>query len=161
MNWLQKTSNEDLFDMDISFPQKIKQDPPQQESIILTLYRGLDLDLDNLEKSGNQYILSPHKSEQGLIWFSRDLSVAEGRGDWILTYPLKVIKHFERIYYDDGSVYNQIPDEINQICNPTENCRFYGGIELPEGWFFSYKNEKHIVSSIPIRITRNMLQKKS
>ena len=32
------------------------------------------------------------------------------------------------------------------------------GYELPEGWFFSYKTEKHIVCTIPIIITQNMIQ---
>lgn len=160
MNWLQKTSN-DLFEDMFNTPsrQEVRRDPPQQEPITLTLYRGFDASLNELERSGDGFILSPHKSEQGVIWFSRNIEDANWRGQWLLTYPLQVIKHTERVYYDDGSHSDDIPDSVHAQCSPSENCRFYGGIELPEGWFFSYKVEKHIVCSIPIRVTEDMLQR--
>ncbi len=158
MNWLKKISDGVLDDLFDSTPREIiKRDPPSQEPTTIELYRGFDADLSELEQTEDGYVLSPHKSEQGVIWFSRNKNDADWRGQWLLAYPLQAIKHFERVYYDDGSHYDNIPDEINNMCNPTENCRFYGGIELPEGWFFSYKVEKHIVCSVPLRISREML----
>ena len=38
-----------------------------------------------------------------------------------------------------------------------ENCRFYAGIELPEGWYFSYKVQKHIVCDTPIVVSPDMI----
>ncbi len=155
LSWLQKYSFDDMFNGPSR--QEIRRDPPQQESVTIQIYRGFDANIDQLERVGDSYILSPHKSEQGLIWFSQNIDIANWRGKWLLTYPLEVIKHYERIHYDNGEYYDDVPEEIKAQMNPTENCRFYGNIELPEGWLFSYKVEKHIVCTIPLKITREML----
>ena len=34
-------------------------------------------------------------------------------------------------------------------------------LELPEGWFWSYKTQKYIISSKPIIISRDMIKKDS
>jgi len=68
LNWIQKTADnilDDMFKMDPN--QEVRKDPPKQESITLTLYRGFDADLDNLERLNDNFILSPHKSEQGVM----------------------------------------------------------------------------------------------
>jgi len=163
MNWLIRAADntDRTFDDIFSVPSRreIRRDSPQLVPINLTLYRGFDADIDKLEKSGDAFILSPHKSEQGVIWFSRKKDDAVWRGKWLLTYSLEAIEHVERVHYDDGSYYDAIPQQIRAACSPTENCRFYGGIELPEGWFFSYKVEKYIVCSVPIKITKDMLER--
>jgi len=177
MNWIQRLSQTDLswilsgpsedsrvgqesgtdsFQDMFNAPsrQEVRRDPPQQESVTLTLYHG-----SKWKELGNDLVLDPNKSEQGALWFSLQTDDAKWRGPWLVTYPLKVIKHIERVYYDDGSTYDDIPKQIKNVCEPIENCRFYSGIELPEGWFFSYKVEKHIICTIPLKINRDMLQR--
>tara|TARA_R110000824_G_scaffold33443_3_gene107176 strand:+ start:734 stop:1249 length:516 start_codon:yes stop_codon:yes gene_type:complete len=137
----------------------IKVDPPATREVTLTLYRGLDADMDSLEKRGDGYILSPHKSEQGAIWFSQYLDVARGRGEWIIKYPLKATKHYERRHKEDGDYYDVAPETGDD--NPLENSKIYGGVELPEGWLWSYKTEKHIIATKPIVLTSDMFKKDS
>lgn len=138
---------------------------PKQESIILTLYRGFN-HLPNPNPDGT-YTLSPDKSEQKSLWFAHNymnirespLEFAKSYGKYLLTYPLKVTKHFQIVSYDNNKEYYHLtPKEIQDKTNTLENCRFYSGIELPEGWLFSYKTEKFIVCTIPITITKDMLK---
>ena len=163
MSWFKKAQSlDDLFDFS---PRKIaKTDPPRTESYTLTLYRGFDADLEGLEKSNDGYVLSPHKSEQGVMWFTHDLirgydakEYVSGRGKYLLTYPLDCLRHLQTIHYEDGSSYDTTPQEILDKSEPTENCRFHAGFELPEGWFFSYKTEKFIVCTIPISVSPGMI----
>lgn len=161
----------DMFGDDYS-PEAMRErekhkiiNPPQQKSVILKLYRGFNY-LPKPNEDGS-YTLSPQNSEQQVLWFTHNLSrninpidYAEGHGKYLLTYPLEVIKHFQTISYDNSKEsYNLIPKEIEEKINTFENCRYYLGYELPEGWFFSYKDEKFIVCTIPINITKNMIRK--
>ena len=164
MNWY-KTSQSDIFqdwfteEMEKSKKKYIiSKDAPSSKEIIVNVYRGFDANLGELKRENNNYILSPKKSEQGVIWFSRNLNVAKGRGEYILEYPLRLKKHFQTVRFNDGSNYEDIPEEIIEQTHPTENCRFFAGMELPEGWFFSYKTEKHIVCSIPLLIKPEMIK---
>jgi len=155
VNWLQKISNDTLDSMfNTPSRQVVRKDPPQQEPVTLTLYHG-----SKWEELSDGLVLDPNKSEQGALWFSRRPDDAKWRGPWLVTYPLQATKHVERIHYDDGSTYDDVPEQIHAACEPTENCRFYGGIELPEGWFFSYKVEKHIICTVPLKISPDMLQR--
>jgi hypothetical protein len=164
MNWYKKSQSQSFQDWFQEEMEKtkdrrmVKKDPPSSENKTIILYRGFDADLNKLQKSGSNFIFSPKKSEQGVMWFSMDRRVAQGRGKHILEYPLQIKKHFQVIHYSDGSTYNDIPEEIKEQEHPTENCRFWGGIELPEGWFFSYKVEKHIICSVDIIVSPNMIK---
>ena len=164
MNWFkasQSNTFQDWFGEEMEKEKRrsvVSKDPPSSKNLIITLYRGFDADLNKLKRSGENYIFSPEKSEQGAIWFSRSINVAKGRGKYILEYPLNCIKHFQTVHFNDGSAYDDIPKEITEKSNPTENCKFFGGIELPEGWLFSYKVEKHIICTIPILIKPEMIK---
>ena len=159
----------------------VERRPPDSKPITIDLYRGFVLDLDKAQREDGKIVLSPKKSEQGLMWFTHkyvSVNVAGGgsspdyieyaissakkhdQGDqYLLTYPLKCIKHFQTKVYDDGSTYDVIPDEILDKTIPTENCRFHMGIELPQGWVFTYKYEKFIGCGIDILIDESMLTK--
>ena len=154
---------------------------PQSKPYILDLYRGFALDLDSVERRGDSIILSPSKSEQGLIWFTHkfinvnsspdssypsyiDYAINQAKKHnredvYLLKYPLKCTKHTQTKVYDDGSTYDDIPSDIIDKTNPYENCRFHMGIELPRGWVFTYKNEKFIGCSIDLKIEESMLSK--
>ena len=145
--------------------KEVSRDAPKKQSVTLLLYRGFDVDLNTLQRSGENYILSPSKSEQGAMWFTHKLirgydpvEYVTGRGSHILTYPLQCTKHSQTIHYSDGSTYDAIPEEILQQTEGTENCRFYAGYELPQGWFFSYKNEKFIICTIKLSVSPNMIK---
>ena len=158
----------DDFFKDIKHSQVVKKDTSKVSDYVLELYRGFNLNLDELKKEGNYYILSPKKSEQGLIWFTHKFIVhynpieyAAGHGNYFLTYPLHCKKHTQTITWSDGHTTEQTPEEFQKKEVPTSNCRFYYGIELPEGWVFSYKMEKFIGCSQEIRITKDMIRKSS
>ena len=51
--------------------------------------------------------------------------------------------------------------EIEAQTEPIQNCRFYAGIELPEGWYFSYKVQKYIVCSVPLMVSRDSIKQQS
>jgi len=167
MNWYIQAKNdflpEDVFGDDwekIKRRKIIKKDEPYYDTITLTLYRGFDADLNNLKQINGQYVLSPKKSEQGVLWFSQSRNVASGRGKYILEYPLEGVKKYkQKIYYDDGSTYEIIPQGILEGCRPTENCKFWAEYELPDGWLFSYKTEKHIICTKDILVSSSMIRK--
>lgn len=122
----------------------------------LILYRGMDIEL---EKYGNNIILSPLKSEQQAIWFSRNKNDAIGRGEYILTYPLSIKHHYEIVHYDDSRTTERVPSFIEELTNPIENCKYYAGMELPDGWYWSYKVQKYIICTIPLSVSIDMFSK--
>lgn len=151
---------------DVGKHKVVKKDPPQVVDYTLELYRGFDVDWNKVKKEGEFYILSPERSEQGLIWFTHKFIVhydpiqyAASHGEWFLTYPLKCKRHIQKIHWSDGQTQEITPDDVLQKSEPTENSRYHMGIELPEGWVFSYKMEKFIGSSVKLRITKNMIRK--
>ena len=134
------------------------------------LYRGFDANLDDLEKVGENFILSPKKSEQGMIWFTHQFiggynaqDYVSGRGEWLLTYPLQSVKHYDNVAYEDGSVESRAPDEVVDKVQSTENSRWscFGSycLELPEGWYWTYKTEKFIGTTNKITVQPNMIRK--
>lgn len=156
---------EELFGSDSPKPKIVHLGEPQSREYVLELFRGFDVDPKALERRGGRLVLSPKKSEQGLIWFTHKLingydpiEYVRGRGNYLLTYPLECIRHFQKVHWSDDSTSTKIPDRILDLTEPTQNCRYYMGIELPEGWVFSYKYEKFIGCSIELEITENMLQ---
>lgn len=155
-----ETDWDDFFKSDSKI---IQRDPPQVQDIVLPLYRGFNL--NTVQQENNIYILNPERSEQGMLWFTHPYIVgynpveyAASHGDWFLTYQLPCKKHTEKIHWSDGKTYDDIPDAIHQQTNNLENCKFHMGIELPEGWLFSYKHEKFIGCTKSLQVTRDMIQ---
>lgn len=145
-------------------PSVVSVGPEEARDAVLQLYRGFNADIDSLETDGDDIILSPKRSEQGMMWFTHSMinhydpiEYVSGRGQYLLTYDLNCKKHFKIIEYDDGSTSERIPQPILDLSIPNENCRFYMGYELPHGWVFSYKNEKFIGCSDKLRVKRDMI----
>jgi hypothetical protein len=137
----------------------------QENKIIpykLTLYRGFYGNLEDLKQDNNYYYFSPEGGQQGFLWFTHlfinhynPIEYAKNHGIWLLKYPLMVKKHIEINTQENGEQFNSIPDYFHNMVNPTANNRFYSGIELPEGWFFSYKMEKFIVCEKEIKAKKS------
>jgi len=136
----------------------------------IELLRGFDADLNTLEKQGENFLLSPKQSEQGVMWFShmhithydyRDY--VKGRGEWLLTYPLQATKHYDNVTYEDGSVEARTPEELQNKAVPTEPSQWramWGSVvELPSGWLWSYKTEKFITTTNKITVHPSMITK--
>lgn len=173
MNWFkrsQTTQKEmwgDLWNAfdDIQPRQVIQTDPPASKPVTLTLYRGFNANLESLQQSGGSYVLSPSRSEQGVLWFTHNLingynpvEYVKGRGNYLLTYPLRCKYHYQTYHYKDGSTGEQTPEEITKQTETASNCRFYRGYELPQGWFFSYKVEKFIICDHDLIVSSHMLK---
>jgi hypothetical protein len=149
--------------------KKVKKDR-KTEPYSFELYRGFDADLDSLEKQGENFILSPKQSEQGMMWFTHHFitgydakEYVSGRGEWLLTYPLQAMKHYDNITYEDGSVEPRAPDElvdkVRSIENSTWSCFGTYCLELPKGWYWSYKSEKFIATSNKVAVHPSMIRK--
>ena len=82
MNWLYKISFDDWFNDKPK--EEVRRDPPKSEQITIPVYRGFNADMENLQREGEYLVLSPHKSEQGVMWFSRDKQDAQGRGKYLV-----------------------------------------------------------------------------
>jgi hypothetical protein len=133
----------------------------------LTLYRGFNLEPRDIKES---MVLDPSRSEQKMLWFTHEfcrlyrnspVQYAKNHGTVLLTYPLTCKVHFVRAKYDDGSERKELDKVIAERINHAENSKFmiagFYCIELPDGWVFTYKDEKFIGCSIPLSITKNML----
>lgn len=154
---------DDLFDFT---PKKVIKKEEQVKQITIPLYRGFSGNLSNIKMEGDYYILSPEKAEQGMLWFTHPyinyynpIEYAKNHGDWFMSHKLSVKKHIEIEHHEDGSTYEGIPQYFRQLAKPTENNKYYAGIELPDGWVFSYKTEKFIGCTIKIKIHKDMVVK--
>ena len=164
MNWYKKSNNQDDFFSNLKNRKIIKRDLPSVRTKMINLYRGFNIDFNKIKKENGYYILSPKKCEQGFLWFAHDLQYDVkkyyvGRGEYVLTYPLEIKEHYETVYWDDNSTSESVPKNINDLSQPTENCKYWGKYELPNGFLFSYKTEKHIVCEIDLKINDSMISK--
>jgi hypothetical protein len=138
----------------------------QFKEITVKMYRGLEK--ATLIPTGSGYTINPGRGDQGVLWFTHPwilrtidpIEYARGHGDILLTYPLKCTRHYANRGTSTRS-WNGLPDEIINKIDTYDNCRFnIEGIELPDGWFFSYKHEKFAICTKPLSITPDMLDPK-
>lgn len=131
------------------------------KGVTITLFRNFDANMNEIEKdaSGN-LILSPRKSEQGVIWFAHSLQRQPeqyyDRGKkYLLTYPLQASYRYIETTYNDGST-SQEPMTEGDVS--TENSFTWIGYQLPEGFKFSYKTQKHIICEKDLMIPPNYIK---
>lgn len=119
----------------------------------LVLYHGFNTDPVTFG-----YKFDPKVSEQGMIWFTHKfirgynpIEYASSRGQYILIYPLDITTYVDNVTYQDGSKEEVAPEDLEKLVIPTENCSYLMSgpriIKLPNGWVFTYKNEKFIGTS--------------
>jgi hypothetical protein len=156
MNWYKKAQYkgeykqdyfDDLFKKD--FTQKnLTNEEEKKESRTISLYRNFDATMDDVDRDKNgNFIFSPQKCEQGVLWFAHDLQnnpqqYYDRGGQYLLTYPLTVQYHYIEKTYDNGDV---IKEPVTDYDARLENSREWAGYNLPEGFLFSYKTQKHII----------------
>ena len=154
---------ENMFD--VGEPDKIIRTETKIIPYELTLYRGFDADLASLEQDATHYYLSPKQSEQGMLWFTHILirshddpiEYAKNHGNLLLTYPLKMKRHIKINHLENGKTTNALPDYFYNLVNPSKNGKFDMGLELPDGWVFSYKNEKFIGCQIKLKAPKSWI----
>lgn len=160
----------ELLSEELSTRGKIIKKERVIEPYELILYRGFNANLDSLKTSGNNYIISPKKSQQGMLWFTHKfitnydpIEYAKSHGSLLLTYPLKIKKHYDLITYENGDTIKEAPKEIRDSIDQTENqpfmCLYFEYcLELPDGWFFTYKNEKFIGTTNTLLIEPGLIE---
>ena len=166
-------SADDMFgddDFDISkMRAKIKArgsvvDVKQESSkSSLEIYHGFNNDPEQFN-----YEFDPKRSEQGLLWFTHKYirgydpkQYAKGKGRYLLTINIPITKHWNVVTYEDGTSEKIIQDELRNLSNPVENSpyllSFDDLIELPNGWFFTYKHEKFIGATQKFTAQKNQI----
>jgi len=158
---------ENIFDDDFDISQwreKIKRrgKEVQRKRItqpdVLVVYHGFNVDPASID-----YTFDPSKSEQGLLWFTHKYvrghdyrDYAKGKGGYVLQYPLQIQRHTDIVTYENGSQENKIPEDLFNQIDSTSNGRFMGDfdnvMELPQGWFFTYKYEKFIGTNQVLKV---------
>lgn len=120
--------------------------------IIVDLWRGFNGNLKDFEYDEKNYLFSPEYGEQGMLWFtslycscsSDPIEYAKGNREWLTTHKINCKRHIQTNYFDDNSKNEGLPDYWDTLADPSTNCRYYLGIELPEGWVFTSKVQKFI-----------------
>lgn len=174
MRWYQgyKRANKVLDEMfETSKPSNPISVESKSEPYTLMLYRGFDFDPAKMVVRDGKYVLSPRKSEQGLIWFSHDMQriwnmravdYAKTHGSYLLSYPLTINKMYDLVTYEDGTTSTRPPSDM-EIPDSTENqrvmCSMNACYELPEGFVFTYKTEKFIGCSMDLLVDPSMISK--
>jgi len=126
-------------------------------SFVLNLFRGFD-GVDAMSNGDGTYTMKGEGGDQDVIWFahglfSKDYLHYADRGDFLLRYPIEVGVYKVLKTYEDGSV-EESPANLG---DELKNSRGYGKFLLPEGFEFSYKMQKFIISKKPIVFTRDMV----
>jgi hypothetical protein len=145
------------------------------ELITIPLYRGIRNKIE-LIKHQDGYILDNTIYPDNAIWFTKDKNFADNyNNDAIVTYNLELAKHSIIKIYSDGfseekSIYG---DDVIAVFNHTDvgvsigdsiasdisnDWPFYGSLELPDYWYFSYKVQKHIVCKTKLHLSKNMIK---
>lgn len=166
-DYIKKLLREGLFgekdfpDVEMINHGKVVDESIETKDIVLTLYRGVithegGKNPELVEYDKEHYILKVANFPDKLIWFTRDEDFASGyAGSALITYELPVKKHVKVLTYEDGYKENDFYYGNKDVKSAygrgvisavsTINSPLYFGIELPKHWYWSYKDEKHIV----------------
>lgn len=160
----------DFDDFKIEDHGKVIDESIETKDMTFNLYRGLRSHEGNenpeLIDKDDKYLLKVDNYPDKLIWFTRDEDFAKGyAGSALITYELPVVKHIKVLTYEDGHKENDFFYGNKDIksaygrgvisAEPTSDSPLYFGIELPHHWYWSYKDEKHIVCNSDLIIPKS------
>ncbi len=134
----------------------------QVKPINIELYRGFYGDLNKFKQDDQFYYFDPATSEQRQLWFTsryityyNPIEYAINHGDWFMTYSIPAKKHVEITHYEDG---RQGESPRNMGEDSTKNSSIWQGIELPQGWLWSYKTEKFIGCTLVLKVPKTSVR---
>jgi len=134
----------------------------KEEKRDISLFRNFDADMDQVEQDErDNLIFSPQKCEQGVLWFAHSLQSNPEQyynrgGEYLLSFPLTVLYRYTETVYDDGSIRKE---PVYNRDEGFENSPRWAGYELPEGFKFSYKTQKHIICEKVLTVPRKYITK--
>ena len=144
----------------------------KSEQSVITCWRGFDersLERDTIEQGNGYRVLHGKSAMENILWFTHSLQgsvepeeyARSHAQDYLVTYPLRVTKHFDLVTYSDGKTEQKIPEEMLKI-DGSQKSRFLplmGKVyEVPEGWFFTWQVQKHLGCSVPLKIMDSMIE---
>ena len=125
-----------------------------EKPITLTLYRGINNQNELIDNGDDTYTLNVKRYPDKAIWFTRNDDFANAYSGYaLLTYKLEAVKH-SNVYDKVTSAYGR--GEIESDSSNDSPISY--GIELPIGWFWSYKAQKHIVCKQSLIIPKNNVE---
>ena len=145
------------------------------DNITIKCWRGTSKENFNnqvIDKGSNYFVLDGSKSYEKGLWFTHELQrgyvddpeqfATNYAKDFLIEYPLSVKKHYDIVTYNDGKISNEAPkDSENKIIQTelSDKIRQYGAVyELPDGWFFTWQIQKHLLCTKPLMIQSNMIK---
>ena len=144
------------------------------ENITIKCWRGTskeNFDKQVIDKGSNYFVLDGSKSYEKGLWFTHELQrgyvddpeqfATNYAKDFLIEYPLSVKKHYDIVTYDDGKTSNEAPKDSDQIIETELSNKLYqynAVYELPDGWFFTWQIQKHLLCTKPLMIQSNMIK---
>lgn len=143
-----------------------------EEPYVITCWRGFDqrsYDRDVIKNDG-RILMDSSRAMEGIFWFTHSLqspSDFSGEGGpkehailyankngkgYLLTYPLRCVRYYKLISYDDGSSEEKFPED-------SEKNNIHGkAYDLPEGWFITWQVQKFMGFKGVLSIDKSMIQ---
>ena len=169
--------SEGLFGDDLDFEKYKKRKEVSRvsktDNITIKCWRGTskeNFDKQVVDKGLNYFVLDGSNSYEKGLWFTHELQrsiidpeeyATNHAKDFLIEYPLSVKKHYDIVTYDDGKISNEAPKDSDQIIETELSNKLYqynAVYELPDGWFFTWQLQKHLLCTKPLMIQSNMIK---
>jgi hypothetical protein len=152
--------------------RKLVSTQRKSEPYVITCWRGFDkrsLERDTVEQGNGYRVLHGKSAMESILWFTHSLQgsiepeqyARSHAEDYLITYPLQAVKHYDLVTYDNGKTEMKVPAEM-QGMDGSQKSRFMPTIdkvyEVPEGWFFTWQVQKHLGCSVPLKIMDSMIE---
>jgi hypothetical protein len=154
--------------------RKLVSEEGKTEPYTIMCWRGCDkrsLERDTVEIGKGYRVLSGKDAMEGILWFTHSLQRKDLGGkeysdryakDYLITYPLEAACLYTLRTYDNGETEEVVPPEILEQFKLSNRSNYFlssgRAYQVPEGWFFTWQNEKHLACSKPLKIYDNMIK---
>lgn len=149
----------------------------QSEPVTITCWRGgpeSDFQRDIVQQGNGWIDLGGENAMEGILWFTHSLQTPSEMGfnpreyalshaeDYLITYPLKAIKHYDVVTYSSGETEKDLPDEYMDRVERAalssfaamHNCVY----EVPKPWKFTWQLQKHL-GTTQVRVFDSMIER--